>query len=193
MSIFQMYLELGIEHISDIKGYDHILFLISLMASFQFFQWKKILKLITAFTIGHSISLALSALKIIQFSIPVIEFLIPVTILLTSVSNLVNTKNFSPKLYLYEYLITMTFGLIHGMGFSVLLSSLLGMEQSIILPLAAFNIGLEIGQILIVLVILSLGYIAVQLLKLKSDYWKYGLSIIALSTSIYLIFDRWPF
>ncbi len=193
MSIFQMYLELGIRHITDLRGYDHILFLTSLMASFQFFQWKKILKLVTAFTIGHSISLALSALNIIHFSIPIIEFLIPVTILLTASINLINTSSVSEKYYLYEYLITMIFGLIHGMGFSVLLSSLLGMEQSIILPLAAFNIGLEIGQIIIVFIILSLGYIFTKYIKIKTVQWKYSLSAIALLTSIYLIIDRWPF
>lgn len=193
MSIFQMYLELGIQHITDFRGYDHIIFLTSLMASFQFFQWKKILKLVTAFTIGHSISLALSALNIIHFSIPIIEFLIPVTILLTASINLINARSIPEKYYIYEYLITMIFGLIHGMGFSVLLSSLLGMEQSIILPLAAFNIGLEIGQIIIVFIILCLAYIFTKYLKIKSIQWKYALSAIALLTSIYLIVDRWPF
>ncbi len=193
MSIFQMYLELGIQHITDFRGYDHIIFLTSLMASFQFFQWKKILKLVTAFTIGHSISLALSALNIIHFSIPIIEFLIPVTILLTASINLINARSIPEKYYIYEYLTTMIFGLIHGMGFSVLLSSLLGMEQSIILPLAAFNIGLEIGQIIIVFIILCLAYIFTKYLKIKSIQWKYALSAIALLTSIYLIVDRWPF
>ena len=193
MSIFKMYLELGILHISDLKGYDHILFLISLMAPFQFYQWKKILKLITAFTIGHSISLALSALNIIQFSIPIIEFLIPITILLTALVNLINLDSFSHKLYLYEYLITLVFGVIHGMGFSVLLSSLLGMEQSIILPLAAFNVGIEIGQIMIVSIILSLTFLLIKYANTKATYLKYFLSSIAFITSSFLIFERWPF
>ena len=192
MSIFQMYLEIGIKHIADFKGYDHILFLISLMAPFQFYQWKKILKLITAFTLGHSISLALSALHIIQFSIPIIEWLIPITILLTATVNISISKPSVSKLYTYEYLITLVFGLIHGMGFSVLLSSLLGMEQSIILPLAAFNIGIEIGQIIIVSVILAVGFIVNKYAKL-GEYWKYSLSVVALITSAFLIIDRWPF
>jgi len=191
MSVFQMYLELGIEHISDLKGYDHILFLISLIAPFQFFQWKKVLKLITAFTLGHSISLALSALNIIQFSIPVIELLIPITILITALVNLLSSKFIIPKFYTYEYFITLIFGLIHGMGFSVLLSSLLGMEESIIIPLAAFNIGLELGQILIVSIILSLTFLIIKYVKIKAINWTVSLSLVALISSTYLIFDRW--
>lgn len=192
MSIFEMYLRLGIQHIADFKGYDHILFLVSLMAVYQFYQWKKILKLITAFTIGHSISLALSALNYVHFSIPIIEFLIPITIILTASVNILNQQKWSPQFYIYEYLITMLFGLIHGLGFSVLLKSLLGSEESIILPLAAFNIGLELGQILIVLVILSLGFIATTFLNLKSKYWSLILSIVAFLVSAFLIATRWP-
>jgi len=193
MSVFQMYLELGITHIADFNAYDHILFLISLMASFQFYQWRKILKLITAFTLGHSISLALSVLNIVQFSIPIIELLIPVTIFLTALVNLINIERITAKSYIYEYLITLVFGIIHGMGFSVLLSSLLGVEKSIILPLAAFNIGIEIGQMLIVFLILSLEFLLIKYIKIKQVFWKFALSFMALISSIYLMFDRWPF
>ena len=193
MSVFQMYLELGITHIADFNAFDHILFLISLMASFQFYQWRKILKLITAFTLGHSISLALSVLNIVQFSIPIIELLIPVTIFLTALVNLINVERITAKSYIYEYLITLIFGIIHGMGFSVLLSSLLGVEESIIGPLAAFNIGIEIGQILIVFLILSLEFLFIKYLNIKQLFWKFALSFMALISSIYLILDRWPF
>ena len=191
MSIFQMYLELGITHITDIKGYDHILFLISLMAIYQFTQWEKILKLITAFTIGHSISLILSVLNMVHFSIPVIEFLIPVTILITAFVNIINKQELSNRFYVYEYTITLIFGLIHGMGFSVLLRSLLGRETSLIKPLFAFNLGLELGQIIIVLIILSLGFLASFWLKIKRKHWGFLLSVISILVSSYLIIDRW--
>jgi len=191
MAIFQMYLELGIKHIADLKGYDHILFLISLMAAYQIFQWKKILKLITAFTIGHSISLALSALNYVQFSIPIIEFLIPVTIVLTALSNIFNQQRWSAQFYVYEYIITLIFGLIHGLGFSVLLKALLGQESSIIFPLATFNIGLEFGQILIVAVILILNFLSLKYLRVQQKYWRLVLSIIAFLDASYLIYDRW--
>lgn len=191
MSVFQMYLELGITHITDIKGYDHILFLISLMAIYQFTQWKKILKLITAFTIGHSISLILSVLNIVHFSIPVIEFLIPITILITALVNIINRQEFSNRFYIYEYTVTLIFGLIHGMGFSVLLRSLLGQETSLTKPLFAFNLGLELGQIIIVLIILSLGYIANSWLNIKKKHWGLFLSVISILVSSYLIIDRW--
>jgi len=191
VSIFQIYLELGIKHITDFKGYDHILFLVSLIASYQFFQWKKILKLITAFTIGHSISLALSALNYVQFSIDLIEFLIPVTIALTALSNVFSqSEKWNSQFYIYEYIITMFFGIIHGLGFSVLLKSLLGSESSIILPLASFNIGLEIGQLSIVSVILILGFITVKYTKLRQKDWKIILSTIAFLIALYLIIDR---
>lgn len=186
-----MYLELGIKHIADLKGYDHILFLISLMAAYQIFQWKKILKLITAFTIGHSISLALSALNYVQFSIPIIEFLIPVTIVLTALSNIFNQQRWSAQFYVYEYIITLIFGLIHGLGFSVLLKALLGQESSIIFPLATFNIGLEFGQILIVAVILILNFLSLKYLRVQQKYWRLVLSIIAFLDASYLIYDRW--
>lgn len=191
MSVFEMYLELGLKHIADLKGFDHILFLISLMAVYQFKQWVKILKLITAFTIGHSISLALSVLNLVHFSIPLIEFLIPVTICLTALANIINRQKLSAEFYVYEYLVCMIFGLIHGLGFSVLLKSLLGLEASLVQPLLAFNIGIEIGQILIVFCILGLGFIAHQFLKIRKTHWGYSLSGISLLTASFLVYDRW--
>lgn len=191
MSIFEMYLELGLKHIADFKGFDHILFLISLMAVYQFKQWLKVLKLITAFTIGHSISLALSVLNLVYFSIPLIEFLIPITIFITALANIINRQKLSPKFYIYEYLVSMIFGLIHGLGFSVLLKSLLGQEASLVQPLFAFNIGIELGQILIVFCILALGFIVHQFLRIKKTHWGYTLSGISLLTASFLIYDRW--
>ena len=191
MSVFEMYLELGLKHIADFKGFDHILFLISLMAVYQFKHWVKILKLITAFTIGHSISLALSVLDIVHFSIPVIELLIPITIFITALANIINRQQLSSKFYKYEYSVSLIFGLIHGLGFSVLLKSLLGSEASLVKPLFAFNIGIEIGQIIIVFGILSIGLIVHHYLRVKHNRWGYFLSGISLITASFLIYERW--
>ncbi len=186
-----MYLEIGMEHIADFQGYDHILFLLSLVAFFQFKDWIKILKLVTAFTLGHSVTLALSVTETIHFSTNVIEFLIPVTIVLTALINIVFRKAFPAKWYWIEYSITAFFGLIHGMGFSVLLRSLMGAEESILEPLLAFNIGLEIGQILIVLGILILGFLFTKLLKYPAKDWGLVLSGMSLGTASILLMERW--
>ncbi len=191
MSIFGMYLEIGMEHIADFQGYDHILFLMSLVAFFQFKDWIKVLKLVTAFTLGHSITLALSVTETIHFSTDVIEFLIPATIILTALMNIIFRKAFPAKWYWVEYTLTAFFGLIHGMGFSVLLRSLMGAEESITIPLLAFNVGLEIGQVLIVLAIMTLGFIFTKLLKYPSKDWGLVLSGMSLGTASILLIERW--
>ena len=145
MNEFLIYLQLGYQHITDINGYDHILFVIALCAIYKISDWKKILFLVTAFTIGHSITLALAALELIEYSTDLIEFLIPVTIILTCFANffhqstesVLNPEKFSRTRYLFA----MMFGLIHGMGFSNYLKSLLGKDESIILQLLAFNLA----------------------------------------------------
>ena len=165
MHEFWMYTQIGFNHIANLSGMDHILFVAALCIRYQFSDWKKCLILITAFTIGHSITLVLSVFNYIDFSTNWIEFLIPVTILITSISNMF-VKKFSfntrfPSIYFFA----LFFGLIHGLGFSFYLKSLLGIQQNIAPALLAFNLGLEIGQILIVMAILVISFIFVTLLK----------------------------
>lgn len=165
MDQFLVYFETGFQHIADLKGIDHILFVMALCIRYQFSDWKKLLILITAFTIGHSITLALSVFDVVNYSIAWIEFLIPVTIVITAISNVFVTKfTFSSKFPLI-YFFALFFGLIHGLGFSNYLKSMLGKDESIIGQLLAFNLGLEAGQIIIVLAILLISFIFVQLLK----------------------------
>ncbi|MGB3586189.1 MAG: HupE/UreJ family protein, partial [Tunicatimonas sp.] len=155
MSTFSLYFNLGLTHILDILGYDHILFVVALCALYMLRDWRKVLILITAFTIGHSITLALATLNIIQVNVALIEFLIPVTIFITAVSNILRSqKNVSPSRVQLNYAYALFFGLIHGMGFSNYLRSLLGKEEDITVPLLAFNLGLELGQIVIVAIVL---------------------------------------
>jgi hypothetical protein len=194
MTEFEAYLRLGISHITDFKGYDHILFIVALCVIYQFRDWKKVLILVTAFTIGHSVTLALATLNLVRFPGNVIEFLIPITIVLTALGNLFNKTATSsriveqkpPKL---RYIMALLFGLIHGLGFSNYLRSLLGKEASIFQPLLAFNIGLEVGQLAIVLVILCLAFIFQRMLRVANRDWVLVVSGIVIGFALTLIIE----
>ncbi len=185
-----LYGRLGFKHIIDLGGVDHILFVLALTLRYVWSDWRKILVLVTSFTIGHSLTLALSTLSLIDISVNWIEFLIPVTILITALSNFwVKDFEFKQR-YSAHYGLALFFGLIHGLGFSNYLKSLLGKEASLLGPLFSFNIGLEIGQILIVGVILAISYGLLSLLNLpRKMYVRYG-SIIAISLSLRMILER---
>lgn len=194
MSIFQLYLHLGIGHITDWVGYDHILFITTLCAVYQLFQWKDILVLITAFTLGHSITLALAILNILNVSSQWVEFLIPLTIFITALLNIFQKKSaFSKAFKVFKYSTAMFFGLIHGLGFSNYLRNLLGGEESILQPLFAFNIGLEVGQLIIVASVLLLTLILVKLFKVPHREWNLTISGAGLGISLVLMFERFPF
>ncbi|MEN9350126.1 MAG: hypothetical protein RL372_1104 [Bacteroidota bacterium] len=165
MHEFWMYTQIGFNHIANLSGIDHILFVAALCIRYQLSDWKKWLLLVTAFTIGHSITLVLSVFNFIEFSTNWIEFLIPVTILITSISNMFVKKFSFNARFPIIYFFALFFGLIHGLGFSFYLKSLLGMQQNVAPALLAFNLGLEIGQILIVMAILVISFIFVTLLK----------------------------
>ena len=165
MHEFWMYTQIGFNHIANLSGMDHILFVAALCIRYQLSDWKKWLILVTAFTIGHSVTLVLSVFNYLDFATNWIEFLIPVTILITSISNMFVKKfSFNTK-FPVIYFFALFFGLIHGLGFSFYLKSLLGLQQNIAPALLAFNVGLEIGQILIVMAILVISFIFVTLLK----------------------------
>ncbi len=180
----------GLEHISEYKGSDHVLFVFALTLRYYWTDWKKLLVLITAFTIGHSITLALSTLNWVDFPVYLIELLIPVTIVFTALSNfLVKDFEFKAK-YPLIYFLALFFGLIHGLGFSNYLKSLLGKEQSIFGPLLSFNIGLEIGQLLIVSIILIISFIFVYVFKVnRLRYLQIGSGLV-LALAMNMFFDR---
>ncbi|WP_299252702.1 HupE/UreJ family protein [uncultured Cytophaga sp.] len=187
MQEFTTYLLLGFEHISDIKGFDHILFILTLCCIYSISEWKRVLVLITAFTIGHSITLLLSALKIIVFSPYLIEILIPVTILITSISNLIYTPTKNQQLL--HYLLALFFGCIHGMGFSNFFSAI-SMNDTILIELASFNIGLEIGQICIVLVFFMSYALLNNWKTIEQNNWKIFFSGAGASAAIILLIER---
>ena len=209
--MIKAYTELGYAHILDPQGYDHILFVVALCAIYLIRDWKKVLILVTAFTIGHSFTLALSSLKIVNISASLVETLIPITIILTCIYNIwkvrtlrdesivnndgqnylgllpLNQLEAKKEKVMANYGLALGFGLIHGLGFSNFFKAMLGRDESIIMPLLSFNIGVELGQIVIVLATLLLSYVLVGLIGLKRKYYTIGLSSIIAFWAIYLM------
>ncbi len=192
MNDFWLYFQIGFHHIADIRGIDHILFIVALCIRYQFSDWRKLLVLVTAFTIGHSITLALSVFDIIDYPMRWIEFLIPVTIVITAISNIFVKKFVFKAKFPVIYFLALFFGLIHGMGFSNYLKSLLGKGESVIGQLLAFNLGLEAGQILIVLIILLITLIFVNLFKVNRREYLLFISAIAFALALQMAFERLP-
>ena len=191
MSTFSTYLELGYDHILDIGGYDHIVFVIALCAVYSLYDWKQILILITAFTIGHSLTLALSIFDIVTINSTLIEFLIPLTILITAISNLLNSQqSISKNKTRANYILALFFGLIHGLGFSYYLRGLLGRNQDIIGQLFGFNIGLEIGQLIIVILFLIISFIFTHFFRVNKRDWKLIISSAVIGISIMLLLEN---
>jgi hypothetical protein len=191
---FGTYLELGFSHILDIQGYDHILFIITLCAIYQFREWKKILVLVTAFTIGHSVTLALAALNLILIPQGVIDVLIPTTIFLTAVHNirqrdlLKGSRLFDSK-QAFNYSMALFFGLIHGMGFSNYFKFLLGEENSIVNQLFAFNVGLELGQIIVVASFMALLFAFTRFFQAQHREWNLVISGAGAGIALTIIID----
>lgn len=181
MEDFRFYFILGQNHILDLQGYDHILFVVALCVVYSHRSWKNLAWLVTAFTLGHSITLALSTLRMVNINSDLIEFMIPITIFITAILNLTTKKEevkINPFLW-QRYVLALFFGLIHGLGFSNFLKSILGKAESIWLPLLYFNVGLELGQLLIVAGTLVGTYLLVDILRLKMKTW-----IVLVSISI---------
>lgn len=192
MSEFQLYFILGKDHILDYaNGYDHILFVVALCSLYLLRDWKKILILVTAFTIGHSITLALSTLNIVSVNAELIEFLIPLTIFITAFSNIFRQEENQSTLSLQlNYGYAIFFGLIHGLGFSNYLKTLLGKDESIVTQLLAFNLGLEFGQIIIVAIFLIIAFILVDLFGRSRRDWKLILSSAIAGIALVLMKDK---
>jgi len=195
-SVFRAYIELGWRHIADWAAYDHMLFLVALCALFTLRSWKQVLLLATGFTLGHSVTLALAGLDLIRFPMDVVEMLIPVTIILTGIYNLQRGPLLEgQRLGLNHYVLATGFGLIHGMGFSNFLRSTLlpGEENELWIQLLGFNLGIELGQILIVTVILAIAWLIVDQFRLSQRLWNGALSLFAIGVSLFLLWEKLPF
>lgn len=191
MNTFELYLRLGFEHIADINGYDHILFVCMLVLNYQIGQWKKLLVLITSFTLGHTVSLALAVTGILSVNAPLTEFLIPVTIFFTGIYTIFDSYKPQKTADLKKYFLVSVFGLIHGLGFSNYLQSLLGKSSSLAMCLFSFNLGLEIGQLLIVLFMLIFSFIFTSLLKAPERYFKLIIASAISGISLIMVLERY--
>ncbi len=192
MQDFLFYLNLGWEHIISLDALDHQLFVLALIAIYSFNDLKKILILVTAFTIGHSITLALSIFDIVRINSAWVEFLIPLTIVLTALYNIL-MKNKKQALMTTNYYMALIFGLIHGMGFANTARVMIAKSQSIAVPLLGFNIGLELGQIAIVFGILILLFILLKVFKINQKDWVLFVSSGVFALSLKMTLERIPF
>ena len=200
-SVFQTYLELGFRHICTPRAADHLTFLLALCAPYVLADWRRVLALVTSFTVGHSLTLALATLGLVAFKPAIIEALIPVTIMITALWNLrgAGPASVRPTLRPAQVLaaapnaLALGFGLIHGLGFSNYLRALLGAGSRPIQELLAFNVGVEVGQVLIVTIILLLGALLLRGLGVARRDWLLTTSGAALGIAMVLLLQQlWP-
>lgn len=193
MNALQLFFELGLSHVLDFEGYDHVLFLIVMVAAFSLHDWKQVLGLVTCFTIGHTVSLVLSSYEIVQFDSAIIEFLIPVTILITAAFNILKftSSNNQKKTWLL-YVTTLFFGLIHGFGFSTYFK-MMSSSQDKLVPLLGFALGIELAQIIIVCSVLILGFVALRMINVSRRDWVMVLSSIVVGVVLPILKDTWPY
>jgi len=191
MEDFVFYFQWGWSHIISWDALDHLLFLLALSAMYLFKNIRQVVILITAFTIGHSLTLALSIYDKVHFNSKWVEFLIPATIVVAALQNFFRTDYDNEKQGI-KYLLTMLFGLIHGMGFAGTIKMTLAESQRIALPLLSFNLGIEVGQIVVVLTILLISQFTVILIGVPRKWWIRLLSGISLLGGLYFAFTRIP-
>jgi HupE / UreJ protein len=191
MNDFKLYFGLGIDHILTWAAMDHILFVAALCLRYLWKDWKKVAVLVTAFTIGHSITLALSALNYVYVPARWIEFLIPLTIAATALNNLLQKKTDQQKKLPLIYFFALFFGLIHGLAYA---SSFLDLEgkEGLVPHLFAFNVGIELAQLVVVAAVLFVSFVFIQLLKISRLGWIRVASLLILAVSINMAFQRFP-
>jgi hypothetical protein len=191
MQDFLFYFKFGWEHIISLDALDHQLFIGALAAIYLLKDWKQVLILVTAFTIGHSLTLALSVFDVLSIPAEITEFLIPCTIVVTALSNLFQ-RDFTPRSVRINYLIALIFGLVHGLGFANTIKMILAKDQSLGMGLFAFNVGLEVGQIVVVFVILLLAHLVVNVFKASRREWVIFLSASVFALALKIALERIP-
>lgn len=189
MGDFGFYFNLGWEHIISWDALDHILFIAALAAIYSLRDWKQVLILVTAFTIGHSLTLALSVLDVVRFPDRVVEILIPLTIVITCIVNLFQ-KDFTKRTLRVNYFLALFFGLIHGMGFANTIRMMLARDQSIAMGLFGFNVGLEVGQIVVVALLLLISFIILKIPGVKRREWVIFLSAAVFGLALKMSLER---
>lgn len=194
MDQFWFYFKLGLTHVLDLSAYDHILFLIALTVPFAFKDWKRVLWLVTVFTIGHTVALVLSSYNVVRVSVSLVEFLIPVTILITALFNVFTAGKGARKEKVgVTFFVTLFFGVIHGLGFSNYFKQIIAGQESKLWPLIEFGLGVEAAQVIIVLVVLIVGFITQTIFRFNKRDWILVISSIVIGFVIPMLREAYPF
>lgn len=191
MSEFWLYFNIGLEHVLDINGYDHVLFLIALSVPYAFKDWKKVLILVSLFTVGHTLALILSVYEIVIIKASLVEFLIPVTILITALFHLFTAgKSGKKESITFVAFVTLFFGIIHGLGFSNYFKAILpGEKVDKLVPLLEFALGIEAAQIIVVLIVLLLSYIVQTFFRFSKRDWTLVMSAFVIGVVLPMIIE----
>jgi len=173
MSEFMLYFQIGLKHVLDINAYDHVLFITALVVPYHFKDWKKLLTLVSVFTLGHTLALVLAVFEMVRINVTLVEFLIPLSILCTAVYNLFNAgKGTKNDAIAVAVSITLFFGLVHGLGFSNYFNSILGGSTADkLMPMLQFALGIEMAQILVVLSVLLISFLIQNFVRNSKKNW----------------------
>jgi hypothetical protein len=195
MSEFWLYFNIGLQHVLDIDGYDHVLFLLALTVPYAFKDWKRVLILVSLFTLGHTLALMLSVFEVIIIKASLVEFLIPITILITALFHLFTAGKSSKKESItFVAFVTLFFGIIHGLGFSNYFKSILpGEKVDKLVPLLEFALGIEAAQIIVVLIVLLLSFIVQSFFRFSKRDWTLVMSAFVIGVVLPMIIgsDIW--
>ncbi len=192
MSEFWFYFTLGLEHVLDWQAYDHVLFIIVLCAAYSLDSWKRLLILVTVFTLGHTLSLFLTNYEVVSVSSTWIEFLIPITIISAALYNLATaSREQERKSSMVLYAVTLFFGLIHGFGFGRYFNEI--NDDKEIWPLIEFALGIEMAQIIVVLAVVVIGILAKYLFRFNRRDWILVVSSIVIGMTLPMLIENWPF
>jgi hypothetical protein len=189
MSAFWIYFQIGLRHVLDIKAYDHVLFLIALAVPYAFKDWKRVLVLVSIFTLGHTLSLLLSVFGIVTIKTAFVEFLIPITILITAIFNLFTAGKSAKKESISVIgFITLFFGIIHGLGFANYFKSMLvGTAKEKLVPTLEFAVGIEAAQIMVVLMVLILSFAVQTVFRFSKRDWTLVMSSFVIGVVLPMI------
>lgn len=194
MSQFWLYFKLGLTHVLDINAYDHILFLIALTVPYTFSHWKRVLWLVTIFTLGHTLSLVMSTYGLIRVSTTLVEFLIPLTIMVTALFNIfIATRRSGRERSGPAFFVTLFFGLIHGLGFSTYFKGIVAGEDNKLVPMLEFALGIETAQVIVVLAVLIFGFILSTIFRFSRRDWIMVISAVVIGVVIPMLIENYPY
>ncbi|QRM88969.1 HupE/UreJ family protein [Lacinutrix sp. WUR7] len=187
---FWFNVQYGINHVLDINAYDHVLFLIVLAVPYIFKDWKRILMLVSIFTLGHTLSLVLAAYGVVSVNGKLVEFLIPITILVMAIFNVFTAgKTAKSDKVGVLFFSTLFFGLVHGLGFAREFKLMVGKTENKLITLLEFALGIELAQIIIVFVVLFLGFLMQTIFRFSKRDWVMVVSAIVIGLVIPMIIN----